>query len=48
MTKGVEEARGEWVLVWVVHNIKKIRTRLLAKGGEIGLTRGLDLLYRPY
>jgi len=46
--KGLKKAGGEWVLVCLVHNIKKIYAKLMAKGGELGLTRKLEMGYNPH
>ncbi len=44
--RGLEEAGGEWTLVCLVHNIKKIYARIMAKGSELdGLTRELQAAY---
>jgi IS5 family transposase len=46
--RGSDKAGGEWTLVCLVHNIKKIYTRIRAKGGEVGeLTRELQAAYTP-
>jgi hypothetical protein len=38
----LKKADGEWPLVCLVHNIKKIYVRIMAKGGELDkLTREL-------
>jgi len=33
--RGLDKAGGEWTLVCLVHNIKKIYTKIMAKGGEL-------------
>ena len=45
--RGLDKAGGEWTLVClVVHNIKKIYARIMAKGGELDdLTRELQAAY---
>ncbi|GFP28940.1 transposase, partial [Candidatus Hakubella thermalkaliphila] len=46
--RGLDKAGGEWTLVCLVHNIKKIYTRIMAKGGELDdLTRELQAAYNP-
>lgn len=46
--KGLDKAGGEWTLVCLVHNIKKIYVRIMAKGGELdALTRELQTAYNP-
>ena len=46
--RGWDKAGGEWTLVCLVHNIKKIYTRIKAKGGELDdLTRELQAAYNP-
>jgi transposase len=46
--RGLDKAGGEWILVCLVHNIKKIYTRIMAKGGELDdLTRELQAAYNP-
>jgi transposase len=46
--RGLHKAGGEWTLVCLVHNIKKIYARIMAKGGELGdLTRELVAIYNP-
>jgi len=46
--RGLDEASGEWSLVCLVHNIKKIYAKIMAKGGELdGLTRELQAIYNP-
>lgn len=32
---GLDKAGGEWTLICLVHNIKKIYARIMAKGGEL-------------
>jgi len=36
----VDKADGEWTLVCLVHNIKKIYARIMAKGGELDALTG--------
>jgi len=44
--RGSDKADGEWTLVCLVHNIKKIYARIMAKGGEPdGLTGELQAAY---
>ena len=44
--RGLDKAGGEWTLVCLVHNIKKIYAKILAKGGELDeLTRELQAAY---
>ena len=44
--RGLDKAGGEWTLVCLVHNIKKIYARIMAKGGEFDdLTRELQAAY---
>jgi transposase len=44
--RGSDKAGGEWTLVCLVHNIKKIYARIMAKGGETDdLTRELQAAY---
>ena len=46
--RGSDKAGGEWTLVCLVHNIKKIYARIMAKGGELdSLTRELAAAYNP-
>ena len=46
--RGVDKAGGEWTLVCLVHNIKKIYARIMAKGGELDdLTGELQVAYNP-
>ena len=46
--RGLDKAGDEWTLVCLVHNIKKIYTRIKAKGGELDdLTRELQAAYEP-
>ena len=49
--RGVYKTDGEWTLVCLVNNIKRIYTRIIAKGGEMdemdGLTRELQVAYNP-
>jgi transposase len=46
--RGVDKADGEWTLVCLVHNIKKIYARIMAKGGEVDdLTGELQAAYNP-
>jgi len=46
--RGSDKAGGEWALVCLVHNIKKIYARIMAKGGELDdLTRELQAAYNP-
>jgi hypothetical protein len=33
--KGLQKVGGEWVSVWLVHNIKEIYARTMAKGGGL-------------
>ena len=43
---GLDKAGGEWTLVCLVHNIKKIYSKIIAKEGELdSLTRGLEAAY---
>jgi len=45
---GSGKAGGEWTLVYLVHNIKKIYAKIMAKGGELdSLTRELEAVYNP-
>jgi len=44
--RGLDKADGEWTLVCLVHNIKKIYARIMAKGGGLDdLTRELQAAY---
>jgi hypothetical protein len=44
----LDKAGGEWMLVCLVHNIKKIYARIRAKGGELhSLTRELQAACNP-
>lgn len=46
--RGLDKAGGEWTLVCLVHNIKKIYARIMAKGGELDdLTGELAVAYNP-
>ena len=46
--RGLDNAGGEWTLVCLVHNIKKIYAKIMAKGGELdSLTRELQAVYNP-
>jgi transposase len=46
--RGSDKAGGEWTLVCLVHNIKKIYARIMAKGGASDdLTRELQPAYSP-
>ena len=46
--RGLDKAGGEWTLVCLVHNIKKIYARIMAKGGELDdLTGELQVAYNP-
>ena len=46
--RGLDKAGDEWTLVCLVHNIKKIYARIMAKGGELDdLTRELQAAYNP-
>jgi len=46
--RGWDKAGGEWTLVCLVHNIKKIYAKIMAKGGEFDdLTRKLEAVYNP-
>jgi hypothetical protein len=46
--RGSDKAGGEWTLVCLVHNIKKIYARIRAKGGDRdGLSRELQAAYTP-
>ncbi len=46
--RGLDKAGGEWTLVCLVHNIKKIYARIVAKGGELdSLTKELQAVYNP-
>jgi transposase len=46
--RGLDKAGGEWTLVCLVHNIKKIYASTMAKGGELdGLTSELQAVYYP-
>jgi len=47
--RGLDKAGGEWTLVCLIHNIKKIYVRIMAKeGGELDdLTRELQAVYNP-
>ena len=45
---GLDKASGEWTLVCLVHNIRKIYAKIMAKGGALdSLTRGLEAMYNP-
>ena len=44
----LDKAGGEWTLVCLVHNIKKIYAKIMAKGGELdSLTRESQAVYNP-
>ena len=44
--RGLDKASGEWTLVCLVHNIKKIYAKIVAKGGELdSLRRELQAVY---
>ena len=46
--RGSDKAGGEWTLVCLVHNIKKIHAKIMAKGGEFDdLTRELQAAHNP-
>ena len=46
--RGLDKAGGEWALVCLVHDIKKIYARFMARGGELdGLTGELQAVYSP-
>jgi transposase len=46
--RGLDKADGEWTLVCLVHNIKKIYARIMARGGELdGLREELQATYNP-
>ena len=46
--RGSDKAGGEWTLVCLVHNVKRIYARIMAKGGEPDdLTRKLQAVYNP-
>lgn len=46
--RGLDKAGGEWTLVCLVHNIKKIYARIMAKGGELDdLTGESQVAYNP-
>ena len=46
--RGLDKAGGEWTLVCLVHNIKKIYAKIVAKWGELdSLTRELEAIYNP-
>ena len=46
--RGLDKASGEWTLVCLVHNIKKIYAKIMAKGGDLDdLTRELQAAYNP-
>ena len=46
--RGLDKAGGEWTLVCLVHNIKKIYGKIMAKGGEKhDLTRELQAVHNP-
>ena len=46
--RGLGKAGGEWTLVCLVRNIKKIYAKIRAKGGELdSLTRKLQAAYNP-
>jgi len=46
--KGLDRAGGEWTLVCLVHNIKKIHAKIMAKGGKMhDLTGELQTAYNP-
>ena len=47
--RGLDKAGGEWTLVCLIHNIKKIYVRIMAKeGGELDdLARELQAVYNP-
>ncbi len=45
---GSSKAGGEWTLVCLVHSIKKIYAKIMAKGDELdSLTRELASAYNP-
>ncbi|MBT9143233.1 MAG: hypothetical protein DDT29_01632 [Dehalococcoidia bacterium] len=47
-SRGVDKADGEWTFLYLVHNIKKIYARTMAKGGELDDLRGeLRVAYNP-
>jgi len=46
--RGLGKAGGEWTLVCLVHNFKKIYARIMAKGDESDdLIRELQVAYNP-
>src|SRR4030042_6859358 len=46
--RGLGKAGGEWTLVCLVHNIKRIYARIMTKGGELDdLTRKLEVMHNP-
>jgi transposase len=46
--RGLDKAGGEWTLVCLVHNIKKIYARIMAKRGEFDdLARELQAAHNP-
>jgi hypothetical protein len=46
--RGLDKAGGEWTLVCLVHNVKKIYARIMAKVGELDdLTGELQVAYSP-
>jgi hypothetical protein len=46
--RGLDMAGGEWTLVYLVHNIKKVYARIMTKWGEMDdLTRELQAAYNP-
>ncbi|MBT9170841.1 MAG: hypothetical protein DDT18_01193 [Actinobacteria bacterium] len=46
--RGSGKAGGEWTLVCLVHNIKKIYAKIMAKGGDLdSLTGELEAVYNP-
>lgn len=46
--RGWDKTGSEWTLVCLVHNIKKIYARIMAKGGELyDLPRELQATYNP-
>jgi len=49
LLKGIGQGRRRVdILVCMVHNIKKIYAKIVAKGGELdGLTRELQAVYNP-
>ncbi len=46
--RGLDKAGGEWTLVCLGHNIKKIYAKIVAKRGELdSLTGELQSAYNP-